>query len=121
MIWNGFSINPNLVKVSTARAVLINMPSNSGYKGFSFWHPTKLVKQGRMLMILYTDDFIFKLKKYGHGRFNQKELLEEVELSAEEMVDIFSIFHGSDDVPMLHVPNRIEAEKTEAISELIDE
>jgi len=121
MIWNGFAIHNNLIKVSTVKAVLIALPSNSRYAGFSFWHPRKLVKNGSMSMVLYNDDFIFRLKKYGQGRFNQKEVLEEVELSAKDMIDIYSMFHSSEDVPMLHVPERLEAEKTEAISELCDE
>ena len=87
MKWNGFVINPNLIKVTTAKSVLIGMPTTSSYKGFSFWHSSKLVKTGKMYMLLYTDDFVFHLKKYGHGRFNQREVLEEIDLSPEDIKD----------------------------------
>lgn len=121
MIWNGFAIHNNLIKVSTVKAVLIALPSNSRYRGFSFWHPRKLVKSGSMSMVLYTDDFVFRLRKYGHGRFNQKEILVEIELTAKEMIQIYSMFHGSEDVHMLHVPEKLEAAEYSADKELLDE
>ena len=45
--------------------------STSVTNGYSFWHPAKLVSSGRnsfSVSIGYTDDFTFRLKKYGKGR-----------------------------------------------------
>ena len=122
MIWRGFAINNNLIKVSTAKAVLINLPSGSQYKGYSFWHPRKLVKAGSMSMVLYTDDFVFRLKKYGQGRFNQREILHEIELSASDMVEAFSMIHTPDaEIPLMHKPEQLQPIECNPLEELLDE
>lgn len=86
-MWKNQSFNKQNIKVETLKAVLIQMPHKSKYDGFSFWHPSKLVRKGSHsyeVSIGYTDDFVFKLKKYGKGKWNSNEVIEEIEITAEE-------------------------------------
>ena len=120
-IWKGFVLFNNLIKAQTEKAVLIQLPSSSRYKGFSFWHPKKLVKSGNMAMVLYTDDFEFRLKKYGKGRFNNREVIDEIILDAETLVESFSMMSETNEISLHHVPQRLEPVATTALQELVDE
>lgn len=94
--WKNININKQNVKTDTGRAVLINCPHNSDYDGFSFWHPSKLVREGKnsnALSIGYTDDFRFKLVKYGKGKWNIRDIIEQKEISVEEFEEMFGIMN----------------------------
>lgn len=126
--WKRFTIQNNNVKFSTEKATLIKMPNNSEYKGFVFWHPSKIVKSGYYngaLDILFTDDFVFHLKKYGSGRFNQREVLEQVDITAEDMVlifkDVSDNFDSEEVVDLVHIPEPVEPVEIEADKDLLDE
>ena len=87
MNWKNININKQNVEHQTGRAVLINMPNNSSYSGFKFWHPNKLVRQGRnkgSISIGYHDGFNFKLFKNGNGKYNKKEIIDSIEIDATE-------------------------------------
>lgn len=93
MEWKNLNINKQNIDVETSRSVLIKMPHNSDFDGYKFWHPSKLVRKGRnsnSVSIGYNDQFTFRLKKYGHGKYNQREILDEIEINAEEFEDAFS-------------------------------
>lgn len=47
MEWKNINISKNNIDTETARSVLIKMPHNSEYDGYKFWHPSKLVRNGR--------------------------------------------------------------------------
>lgn len=93
MEWESIQIQSNCIETSTERAVLINMPKTSTYKGYSFWHPAKCCrsvgKNNFLLQISFTDDFKFRLKKYGKGQYNYKDVLAEKELDSEELKNAF--------------------------------
>lgn len=88
MKWENIHLESTLVNGESDNAVLIKMPSISNYKGFSFWHPKKCCrlvgKNGFLVQISFTEQFEFKLKKYGKGKFNFKQILVEKTLGVEE-------------------------------------
>lgn len=95
-MWKNFNINKNQIITSTAKSVLIAMPHKSKYDGFRFWHPAKLVREGKhsgSVSISFTDEFTFNLKKYGNGRYNKTEVIDEITISAEE----FELAFGTTD------------------------
>lgn len=93
MKWESIQIQSNCIECTTMKAVLINMPKTSDYKGFSFWHPIKCCrsvgKNGFLVQISFTEDFKFQLKKYGKGQYNYRELIAEKNLSSEELKTAF--------------------------------
>jgi hypothetical protein len=103
MSWKNININKQNIEAKTERSVLINMPHKSDYDGYSFWHPAKLVRKGRhsnAVSIGYTDEFKFKLKKYGKGRYNQSEVIREKEINAEEFEKAFGVMNENIIAPM---------------------
>ncbi len=94
MTWKNININIQNIKADTGKAVLIAMPHNSDYDGFEFWHPKKLVRSGKhsyAVSIGYTDEFTFKLKKYGKGKWNRNEVIDEQEIDVEEFEMSFGV------------------------------
>lgn len=92
-MWKNIQINKQNIETDTGRATLIKMPNNSRYAGYKFWHPSKLVRYGSndyARSIGYTDEFTFKLKKYGNGKWNKNEVIDEIEIDVEEFEDVFS-------------------------------
>ena len=91
-MWKNVEINLQNIETETERAVLIKMPNKSKYAGYKFWHPSKLVRYGNndyARSIGYTDEFTFKLKKYGNGKWNKRQVIDEKEISVEEFEDAF--------------------------------
>ena len=92
-MWEKIQIQINCVETQTNKAVLINFPKNSKYKGYSFWHPMKCCRQvgknGYLLQISFTEDFEFKIKKYGKGQYNYKDVLDEKTISPNELKEAF--------------------------------
>lgn len=92
--WKNIEINTNQIKTETERSVLIKMPHKSDYDGYCFWHPAKLVHEGShsaACSIGYTDEFTFHLKKYGQGKWNSREVIDEQEIDAEEFERAFGM------------------------------
>ena len=95
-MWKNININKNLIKADTGKAVLVAMPHNSGYDGYSFWHPSKLVREGKhgaAVSLGYTDDFVFHLKKYGKGKYNTNEVIDEIQLAPDELEEAFGMIN----------------------------
>lgn len=91
MAWHKKHFNIQNIKHQTDRAVLIQMPHSSNHDGFSFWHPSKLVRSGNNsydMTFSFTDDFKFNLKKMGQGQHNWDQIIDEQQISAAEMVEI---------------------------------
>ena len=131
--WKNININKNLIKHDTGKSTLIAMPHKSDYDGWEFWFPSKLVRESfkrkDAVNIGYTDEFIFHLKKYGHGRYNSKEIISDQDIDVKEFERAFCVVAGNIDasiteepeVPLIHIPDWIEPEATTADEELVDE
>ena len=91
-MWKSIEINKQNIETDTGKSVLIKMPNKSKYAGYKFWHPAKLVRYGSnsyARSVSYTDDFTFKLKKYGNGKYNKFDVINEVEIGVKEFEETF--------------------------------
>ena len=91
-MWKNIEINKQNIETDTGKATLIKMPNKSKYAGYKFWHPSKLIRYGSndyAIKIGYNDDFVFKLKKYGKGKYNFKDVVDEIEISVKEFEESF--------------------------------
>lgn len=129
-MWKNVNVNKNQIEIDTGKSVLINCPHNSNYDGYSFWHTSKLVRAGRhsaSVSIGYTDDFKFALKKYGKGKYNKSEVLDEVEIDVEEFEEMFGVTNENITAPIIkneydtHKPEEVEAVENNIIEDLKDE
>jgi hypothetical protein len=85
-MWKKINIVENNIEAITNKAYLIKMPNNSNYKGYKFWHTDKLIKKdGKIYKLIYNDDFVFKLIKYGAGKYNFKDIVKEVHINSLEL------------------------------------
>lgn len=121
--WKKVQISRQNIQAETARAVLIKMPRKSEYKGYVFWHPSKLVREGKnsnALSLSYTNEFIFRLMKYGGGQYNKYEIIDVQELDSYDFEKAFRTMDenitdpGDNDDSYLIVdePERIHREVT---------
>lgn len=129
-MWKEININSNLIKRETGRAVLIALPHNSNYNGYSFWFPSKLVKKGKnsaAVSLSYTEDFSFRFVKHGKGRYNRNEVIDEITIAADEFEVVFEAVDSNITSPAeynpyeTHKPREMLAEDVEVIEELMDE
>lgn len=129
-MWKNININKNNIKAETERSYLIAMPHNSDYDDYSFWHPAKLVREGRnrsAISISYTDDFKFKLVKYGKGKWNKRDVIDEKTIDAITFEEAFGIMNENIKSPKYkneyetHKPKPLEVENKQALEELKDE
>ena len=91
-MWKQININKQQIIANCDNAVLIKMPHNSDYDNYSFWHPTKLIKDGKNKnahVVLYTDEFLFHLIKYGKGKWNKRQVLDRITIKAYEFETAF--------------------------------
>jgi hypothetical protein len=112
MEWKSINVNKQNIQIESSKAILIAMPAKSKYAGFSFWHPVQLVKEGRhsnAIAILYKDDFVFRLKKYGKGEWNKHRVMAEKNVSAKDIEEAFSVMDSNIVAPQpkIHVPEKI--------------
>jgi len=92
--WIKVTVNVQNIKAETEKAVLIAMPHSSDFDGFEFWHPKKLVRQckigkGWNYSMSFTDEFEFRLKKMGQGKYNKSEVIAEQTILAEDIKEAF--------------------------------
>jgi len=92
-MWKNLKINAQNIEFADYKTTLIKMPNNSDYAGYRFWHPSKLIRdaggKGYFKSMGYTEDFEFKLKKYGRGQHNSKKVLHEVTVDYTKMEEAF--------------------------------
>lgn len=123
--WKNININRNLIKHDTGVAVLIAMPHSSDYDGWFFWHPEKLIRNGRnkaAVSLGYNDSFTFRLLKY-----KGKLKVDEQEIDVEEFEDAFGVIDENITSKTFksdfetHKPKVVEVEDVEALDNLKDE
>ena len=128
-MWRTLNINKQNIKAETGKAVLIACPHNSEYDGFCFWHTSKLVCEGRnsnAIQIIYTEDFTFYLKKYGKGKYNSRDVIDEVQLGYDELEEIFGVMNENISAPAYksdyetHKPAEVAAVEQTADESLVD-
>lgn len=129
MKWKNININANQIKADTGKAVLIALPHNSEYDGYAFWHTSKLIRKGKntaAVSLSYTDEFTFTLKKYGKGKYNSREVIDEKVIDIEEFENAFGVENESITEKKFknpyetHKPPTVEAVEYNTIKELQD-
>lgn len=94
MIWKSIQINKQNVSRLSSYSSLIQMPHNSDFDGYSFWHTNKLIREGKhknAFKISYSDDFTFNLVKYGKGKWNKKEIIDRINIGVEDFEEAFGV------------------------------
>ena len=132
MKWKSVNLCEIQIKARTAKSILVKMPLSSKYKGFLFWHPSKLVKtsyyRGESYELLYTDDFTFNLFKNGKGKTNKYENIAEKCIDVEDFEEAFKVVGDDFDnytdfikssYYEVEEPKRIEIEDIEIPKELM--
>ncbi len=118
-MWKNIEINIQNIETETGKATLIKMPNKSKYAGYKFWHPSKLVRYGSnsyARSIGYTDEFTFKLKKYGNGKYNKFDVINEIEISVKEFEEVFGCMEDCTRAPqnesylIIKEPEKVEKE-----------
>ena len=85
--WKYINFNYNRIIAESDRSVLITMPKTSKYSDYSFWHLKKLTRESgnsETFTISFNEDFVFHLKKYGEGKYNKYDVLNEIDIDAFE-------------------------------------
>ena len=98
MDWKSVNINLQNIKTETSKAFLFKCPKKSDYSGYCFWHPAKLVRAGRndnAVKVSYNDEFRFNLKKYGNGRYNRFDVVDEIEINAKTFESMFGVMDSN--------------------------
>lgn len=110
-MWKTIQFNKQNIEYETDRAILIKLPQNSSYKGYKFWHPSKLVREmkkgkGYFLTLSYTDDFEFKIFKTDK---RGKKITEE-SVDGEEIALQFGVLTEANEESYLEVtePTKID-------------
>ena len=128
-MWKSFNINKQNIKADTGKAVLIACPHKSKYDGYAFWHSSKLIREGRhsnAVSISYTEEFTFNLKKYGKGRYNSREVIDEKVIDVAEFENAFGVVNENITEKEIknpyetHKPQTVEAVEDNTIKELQD-
>lgn len=94
MEWNKIYIHNNQLETKTQKVALIKMPGKSQYAGYKFWHPLKLVRTEKVtggLSFSFNNEFVFRIFKNGQGRYNWKDVIDEKNLTPEEIKNVFSV------------------------------
>ena len=121
MEWKTIDINIQNIDNDNGKATLIKMPNNSKYAGYKFWHPSKLVRDGNnsyAKTFSYNDEFIFKLKKYGNGKWNKFDIIDEIEITPKQMEEAFECMEdctkekSNETYLVITEPKKIEKEIT---------
>lgn len=119
MKWKNIQINVQNVETETGKATLIKMPNKSNYAGYKFWHPSKLIRNGRnsyALSVSYNDTFKFKLFKNGKGKYNKFDVIDDLEISVEEFEEAFGCMEdctrskSNETYLIVEEPDKIEKE-----------
>lgn len=127
MEWKNININKNQIKTETYKAVLVKMPNNSRYAGYKFWHPAKLIRNGKhsaALSLSYNDDFSFKLFKNGNGKYNKYDVIDEDVIGVDDFESAFGITNKNITAPILknefetHKPEKLDIKEVEILQEL---
>lgn len=100
--WLILSVNEQNIKAETARALLISMPHSCGYDGYEFWYPKALTDRGphsSAVSLRYTPGRSIILRKYGKGRYNKTDVIDEVALSSLEWAEELASMSSNVTVP----------------------
>jgi hypothetical protein len=117
--WKSIQVNIQNIETETDQAVLFKCPHKSKYDGYVFWHPHKLVREGKnsyAVRVSYTDEFEFSLKKYGHKKASRHDIIAYARINAGEFEEMFGPSNENISGPKqkdqfeTHKPQKIDGE-----------
>lgn len=127
--WRKFALNVQNILVDTGKACKIAFPHKSKLDGFVIWVPSSLVRGGSHSYentVSMHKDMTFTAKKYGAGKWNKSKIIDEREVSQEEILEAFGgevsgKFGPKQDVEeiIIHKPEPLAPVYTEAAQELV--
>ena len=92
--WTTVIIGRKNIEKQIENSYLIHMPQSSKYAGYMVWLPAKLVKAGRNIQTIafsFTNEFIFKLKRYDQEEFSDFHLIDVKDINALEFEKAFVV------------------------------
>lgn len=118
--WIYIRVPQDAFVASSRKSYKIAMPHNCDLRGYCIWFPRKLTIGNDDLIdqIYFNKSYTFRALKYGQGKFNRYEVLDERMISGEELAEILSDYQFR---PLIHKPEKLEPVKTEPLPELLDE
>ena len=97
-MWEKLRINNQNIKVNNGNSILIACPHNSEYNNYVFWYPAKMTGfHEKYIEISFKDTFTFELKKYGQGKFNKYKLIDEKQVDAAVIEEMFDCMQTKDE------------------------
>lgn len=117
-MWYKVRFNAQNVEHNTGKAVLIKMPNKSQWKGYKFWHPSKLVREeggkGYFLSFSFTEEFQFKVfTKTKEYILDYKEILEEFQVGNDSIEQAITNHEKPSSYLIVDEPTKIEGEVKE--------
>ena len=89
-MWLDFNINSNQIEHSTERAMLLKLPKSSDFKNYKVWISCKLIRiRDKKTQVSFPDSFTFKIIKYGNGKYNSQAIIDERNISARLLQEMF--------------------------------
>lgn len=127
--WRKFAVNVQNVLTDTGKACKIAFPHSSGLDGFCFWISSTLVRGGRHShenTVSMHKDMTFTAKKYGAGKWNKRDVIDERPVSQDEIIAAFGgevsgKYGPKQDVEevVTHTPKPLAPVEIEAAAELV--
>ncbi len=84
--WHRFWIKPDELVKETKKYVFVQLKRVHGYESYTICHVKKLIRQTEQtnqILMLFTDDFQFYLKKY-KDQNPSEEVLDTIQLTGKE-------------------------------------
>lgn len=117
-MWYNIKFNAQNIEHNTGKAVLIKLPNNSGWKGYKFWHPAKLVREeggkGYFLSFSFTEEFKFKVfTKTQEYTLDYKDILEAFKVGNDSIEQAITNHEKPSSYLIVNEPTKIEGEVKE--------
>ena len=114
--WKTINFNAQNIEHETAKAVLIKMPNNSEWHGYTFWHPSKCVRtlnkgNGYFKTFSYTENWeftIFKSNKKGERTAEQILTAEDMEIAFDVVNEQISVDASTESYLEIEEPKKID-------------
>lgn len=127
--WRKFAVNVQNILTDTGKACKIAFPHSSALDGYVFWISSKLVRGGSHsyeVTVSMHKDMTFTAKKYGAGKYNKFDVIDERPVSQDEIIAAFGgevsgKYAPRQDVEEVinHTPKPLDPVETEAAPELV--
>ena len=114
--WKTINFNAQNIEYEAAKAILIKMPNNSEWHGYTFWHPSKCVRtlskgNGYFKTFSYTENWeftIFKSNKNGERTAEQILTAEDMEIAFDVVNEQISVDASTESYLEIEEPKKVD-------------